>query len=89
MKPRYQIDEAQKSVGLRTNMPGSPTPGGLKTLGPPTSGGLKTLGPPTSGSGLKTLPPTSGLKTLGPPTSGLKTLPPVKTNPGAWEVLLS
>ena len=79
MKPRYQIDDAKKSVGLRTNMPGSPTPGGLKTLGPPTSGGLKTLAP-TSG-GLKTLGPTSG--------SGLKTLPPVKTNPGAWEVLLS
>merc|ERR1712001_307799 len=53
MKPRYQIEDAKKTVGLRTNMPAP---------------------------GLKTLPPTSG---------GWKTLPPVKKNPGAWEVLLS
>ena len=50
MKPRYQIEDAKKTVGLRTNMPAP----GLKTL-PPTSG-LKTLPPATSG-GLKTLPP--------------------------------
>ena len=35
MKPRYQIDDAKKTIGLRTNMPATTNPGsGLKTLPP-------------------------------------------------------